>query len=546
MATRSILFLFSLFLLLFLLPGGNCSNSGADQPILAITPSSLTFTSSQTSLYLTIDNQGGGTLSWNAEYHADWLTCSPVSGSIEKAPSVILVALRLESITPGMQYSGEILFSSNGGSRSIGISYQADHPIENDEDRAEQDQITDLEIIEEGLNPCDACGNRECGSYGDCSSCGTCSGCDSQCVGNYCQAESHAIFYCYDGDIWWYDSCDNRETVKEQCEIPCTGTSQSCPIPPTCDEICGNRECGSYGDCPSCGTCSGCESQCVGNYCQPLSQDSYRCYNGNIWWFDSCGNRETVKEQCEIPCTGTSQSCPIPPTCDEICGNRECGSYGDCPSCGTCEGCEDCVNNYCYASAHDSFECHDGDIWWYDSCNDRETIKEHCDNGCDGQSDSCIVATGCTQDEEEWTQLGGRICSANFDDPFTMTIDDGDHDRFVLSITDTDGCEVGPGIQIDQYGSNDLDIGAWYKCQDYSYAEINCTRGRWVSSGQDSVCDNYPCCVSTTYQAADEVIEMSNVSCPGGNNSGWMQVKVYGSDVSGCQNYRVNTYRAGY
>ena len=108
---------------------------------------------------------------------------------------------------------------------------------------------------------CSVCGNRECGSYGGCNNCGSCSGCESECVSNYCQARDHDDYQCHNGDIWWMDSCDGWETIKESCNPSCSGTSRTCP-------------------------------QCNPNHHQ-------RCYNGDVYWFDSCNERGSRAESCD-------------------------------------------------------------------------------------------------------------------------------------------------------------------------------------------------------------------------------------------------------
>ena len=69
------------------------------------------------------------------------------------------------------------------------------------------------------------------------------------------------------------------------------------------------------------------------------------CYGGDVWWYDSCGNRETRKESCHHGC-----------------------SNGQCES-------QSCTSRY-------ETGCYGGDVWWYDSCGERETLKESCSHGC--------------------------------------------------------------------------------------------------------------------------------------------------------------------
>ncbi len=65
----------------------------------------------------------------------------------------------------------------------------------------------------------------------------------------------------------------------------------------TCQDVCAEPACGTIDEC-DCGTCTGCASECVGNTCESLSMTESACFNGDIYWYDSCGNRESLKEAC--------------------------------------------------------------------------------------------------------------------------------------------------------------------------------------------------------------------------------------------------------
>lgn len=73
--------------------------------------------------------------------------------------------------------------------------------------------------------------------------------------------DSHDYYTCSLNDIYWYDSCDNREEKKEDCGLD------------GCDY--GSTEC---------------------KECTP--QVSYKCDNNDIYWYDSCGNEGAMKEDC--------------------------------------------------------------------------------------------------------------------------------------------------------------------------------------------------------------------------------------------------------
>ena len=72
--------------------------------------------------------------------------------------------------------------------------------------------------------------------------------------------DSHYMKTCYNGSVYWIDSCGNLEELLETCEYNCSNA-----------------------------TC-----------CKP--EYEYDCYNGSVYWFDSCGNLMYVKEECEFGC----------------------------------------------------------------------------------------------------------------------------------------------------------------------------------------------------------------------------------------------------
>ncbi|MFH1759733.1 MAG: hypothetical protein ABIA63_01405 [bacterium] len=69
------------------------------------------------------------------------------------------------------------------------------------------------------------------------------------------------------------------------------------------------------------------------------------CIGNDVYWYDSCGVLEGIKQNCTEDCTWNPSS-----------------SEYECSSCIT----------------HDYTACFDGDVYWYDSCYVREDIKEDC------------------------------------------------------------------------------------------------------------------------------------------------------------------------
>jgi hypothetical protein len=122
---------------------------------------------------------------------------------------------------------------------------------------------------------------------------------------------SQDYYSCYDGDLYWYNSCDVREGIRTSCAYGCSGTS------------CSSQSC--------------------------TSQDYYSCYDGDLYWYNSCDVREGIRTSCAYGCSGTS------------CSSQSCTSQ-------------------------DYYSCYDGDLYWYNSCDQREGIRTSCAYGCSGTS----------------------------------------------------------------------------------------------------------------------------------------------------------------
>ncbi len=139
---------------------------------------------------------------------------------------------------------------------------------------------------------------------------------------------------CYSGDVYWYDSCNQREEIKEICES---------------NEVCQVNEC------------------ILNEVEQPepspepvcYEKSKYECYNGNVYWYDSCNNIKEIKESC-----GLLQKCIVDecyfilsPEPETECGNSilEQGEY--------CEG------NYLAGENCSSFGFNSGKLSCNSECN---------------------------------------------------------------------------------------------------------------------------------------------------------------------------------
>ncbi|MBN1349620.1 FG-GAP repeat protein [candidate division KSB1 bacterium] len=97
----------------------------AGPPTLAVTPQSIDFGSTTSSMSFSVENVGGGTLTWAAAENPDqvWLTSiSPAAGTLESGQSQsVTVNINRTGLAAG-SYSGIISVTSDGGSQEIAIT----------------------------------------------------------------------------------------------------------------------------------------------------------------------------------------------------------------------------------------------------------------------------------------------------------------------------------------------------------------------------------------------------------------------------------------
>jgi hypothetical protein len=142
---------------------------------------------------------------------------------------------------------------------------------------------------------------------------------------------SHNYYECSgEGNVYWYDSCDYREEVKDYCAVGEVCESGACVSDTPTEPACGDnfREAGEYCDgvdiagetCSSFGYDSGylaCNSYCEfdisncynengGEDPQCTLTSTYHCNNGDVWFYDTCGSPSQVKENCI-----TGQTCVV-------------------------------------------------------------------------------------------------------------------------------------------------------------------------------------------------------------------------------------------
>lgn len=272
---------------------------------------------------------------------------------------------------------------------------------------------------------------REVYSFDVCGSCEYCSSGNPTCS-SYSSSTEFSLSDCDYLDA----ECRDYTDVENYCDgsggISLTGCSVYTNLP-------SGTEC-SEGYCDGQGNCEEC-----------VSNSEYHCKNGDIYWWNSCGVREDLKEDCSYDCQ--NDVCVLPPSV-ECMENSDCGFLEDYFVCGsevsrnyasvfliksykqcifpgttssycldqgidvvyqeTCDfSCRDgvCVDPECIVDADcgssEMIEyCSDGDVWRrtnlpsclnagesYASCSAQveENILESCSNGC--ENSSCIQMT---------------------------------------------------------------------------------------------------------------------------------------------------------
>jgi hypothetical protein len=178
--------------------------------------------------------------------------------------------------------------------------------------------------------------------------------------------------------------------------------------------VCGGQTCGADGtSCSGNGDC--CNQDCNGGVCGPAStctSDAYEACaaNGNLYWYDSCGNQEELAQNCN-GCGCSENSCSsCGPTCTsdsykacsggnlywyDSCGNQQ-GLVQNCNGCGCSGGsCSSCGPT-CTSDSYKA--CSGGNLYWYDSCGNQQGLVQNCNGcGCSGGSCSSCGPT-CTSD----------------------------------------------------------------------------------------------------------------------------------------------------
>jgi len=230
------------------------------------------------------------------------------------------------------------------------------------------------------------------------------------------ECKPEAELRCYGGHVYWYDSCGKKVRKREYCRYGCSGgTCKPQPESEKCYDsdggynifekgVCeaGNQRLEDH--CNSDGTLTEkfCHDENTIKWNSTTCPDGYECEGGACVEEGGCTEGETMNcgsnigecSQGNVTCTnGQWGDCvgEVGPV-DEICNDSK---DNDCDG-STDEGCSVCDDHY-------EAKCHDGDLYWYDSCGTKEDKKEDCEHGC--EDGVCIAEpqTECRDEDYECT-----------------------------------------------------------------------------------------------------------------------------------------------
>lgn len=184
-----------------------------------------------------------------------------------------------------------------------------------------------------------------------------------------CTRESYKD--CYDDDVYWYDSCGNRENKIWEC-----GSG-----------FCEDAECQAY----------------RGYICDYYHTELYfsgslfkTCTNNCVWHGPSHNWQKAYCSEDTVELTPDECSSEFE-TCDDSDTIRRCYYDSDynvqrwkeeteeCESGDVCvesEGNAQCEEDTNPCDSHEYYKCYDNHLYWYDSCNSREEMYKQCLFGC--------------------------------------------------------------------------------------------------------------------------------------------------------------------
>ncbi|HOX30398.1 MAG TPA: hypothetical protein P5080_05590 [Candidatus Paceibacterota bacterium] len=229
----------------------------------------------------------------------------------------------------------------------------------------------------------ETCGNYDgdsCAEWGNAQNCAS----GRSCVGaGECGCIDHAAKRCNGSDLYWYDSCNNRQELAEDCgeekmydNYRCSGNwIQQKRI----KRGCSNQQCYSITDWVNQENCDNNDKRCDDGECvetcvNHCAYGTKRCFDDEV---ETCGNYDGDA------CTewGGAVKC----SADKVCVDGKCGCYN-----------------------HEKKQCQDNNLYWFDSCKNMQEMAQNCgDYGCDAGMDACNTVSQKATLIVKKTMVGG-------------------------------------------------------------------------------------------------------------------------------------------
>ncbi len=295
--------------------------------------------------------------------------------------------------------------------------------------------------------------------------------------------------------------------------------------------------------------------------CVPVSHDSAKCRQGDLWWYDSCGNPEEVKEFCPGLCDVGK--------CVDVCGDEcglgdtgcngdlqrwYCGEAGDGDTCKdklyeTCDGGTACQAGACKITCTNdcnlgNLGCDGVDTRWYcgeegdgDPCRDR--IYEGCDWGTECSGGQCLPTCddecnagekGCDDDETRW---------------YCGEAGDGDDCRDIVyaSCTNTQVCDNGDCLTCTKHDYQDciFNTVVWFDCKGVSNDTVkdcglcSCASAQCKCGPSEVVIDSHDGSGWSMGSPSDSIFKASDHT--DGSPDGWFNTKGYNANIRYTPNF---------
>jgi hypothetical protein len=170
---------------------------------------------------------------------------------------------------------------------------------------------------------------------------------------DYSYCTDNNISICYHEAVYQFNTCTRYWELKQDCTSQQVCITNECVLKENVVPACGNGilEVGEYCEvenlagetCESFGYTSGtliCNPNCAFDLAQCLEPEqetsctennSYSCYDGDVYWYDSCGELGQIKEECSAGCDDSQG--------DEAVCLCLCASDMDCEVGDVCEDC---------------------------------------------------------------------------------------------------------------------------------------------------------------------------------------------------------------